>query len=111
MNLDFDAHKKTLVVRVCGELDLSVADRFRSEVDMEMEKNSSDNIVLNLQGVNFIDSSGLGVLLGRYKKITMRGGKMAIVGAPAQVSRILEMSGILRIASSYDSEEEALQAM
>ncbi|PKM80119.1 MAG: anti-sigma F factor antagonist [Firmicutes bacterium HGW-Firmicutes-14] len=111
MKLDFIVERKTLIIRVCGELDMVVADEFRREVDTMMEKNSSDNIVLNLGGVNFIDSSGLGVILGRYKRITMRGGKMAVVGAPGQVKRILELSGILGIAGAYETENEALEAI
>ncbi len=111
MILNFNVDKKTLIIRINGELDLAVADQFRSEVDAMMEKNCADNIVLNLDGVSFIDSSGLGGILGRYKKVIMRGGKMAIVGAPVQVKRILELSGIMRIANIYESENEALQAM
>lgn len=111
MKLDFQVDKKTLVVRVRGELDMVAADYFRREVDENMEKYCCDNIVLNLNGVNFIDSSGLGVILGRYKKLSMLGGKMAVVGAPPQVKRILELSGILRISRAFETENEALQAM
>jgi len=111
MKLEYKVHKKNLIVRVHGELDMLVTDEFRRQLDTAMEKNCSNNLILNLEGVNFIDSSGLGVILGRYKNITMRGGKMAIVNAPLQVRRILELSGILKIASEYKSEEEALQVM
>ncbi len=111
MILDFKADRKTLIVRVCGELDLVAADEFRKEIDQSLERNCSSNLILNMEMVSFIDSSGLGVILGRYKKVTMRGGKMAIVGAPVQVKRILELSGVLKITSTYENENEALQAM
>lgn len=111
IKLDFVSNKKTTIVRVNGDLDLVAADDFRNKIDASMEQNCSDNIVLNLNGVKFIDSSGLGVILGRYKKVSMRGGKMAIVGAPVQVKRILELSGVLNITSVYENETEALQAM
>ncbi|HWI54237.1 MAG TPA: anti-sigma F factor antagonist [Desulfobacteria bacterium] len=111
IKLNFVNNKKTTIVRVAGELDLVAAEQFRTEIDSAMEKNCSDNIILNLDEVRFIDSSGLGVILGRYKKVKMRGGKMALVSAPAQVKRILELSGVLNIASSYKTENEALQAM
>lgn len=111
MKLDYHINKKTMLVRITGDLDMVAADGFRREVDALMEKNCADNIVLNLEGVEFIDSSGLGVILGRYKKVSLRGGKMAIVGAPAQVKRILELSGILRIAEAYGTEKEALEAI
>lgn len=111
MKLSFAADKRTLIVRVVGELDLAAADEFRQETDLAIEKQCSNNIILNLAGVSFIDSSGLGVILGRYKKIAMRGGKMAIVGAPVQVRRILELSGVLGISRAYENEDEALDAM
>lgn len=111
MKLDLSADKKTVIVRTSGELDMVVADEFRREVDGFMEKYCCDNVVLNLNGVTFIDSSGLGVILGRYKKTTLRGGRMVIVGAPVQVKRILELSGVLRIANAYETENEALQAL
>lgn len=111
MTVDFAVYRKTTIARVCGELDMVVADVFRKEVDATMEQNCSDNIILNFEQVSFIDSSGLGVILGRYKKISLRGGKMAIVSAPVQVKRILEMSGVLGITGSFDSENEALKAM
>ena len=111
MKLDYHFARKTIVIRISGELDMVSADDFRKEVDALMEKNCSDNIVLNLEGIEFIDSSGLGVILGRYKKASLRGGKMAIVGAPLQVKRILELSGILRIAEAFATEKEALEAI
>lgn len=111
IKLDFVSNKKTTIVRVSGDLDMVAADDFRNKIDASMEQNCSDNIILNLNGVKFIDSSGLGVILGRYKKVSMRGGKMAIVGAPVQVNRILELSGVLNITSAYETENEALQAM
>jgi len=100
-----------MIVRAAGELDMLSAEKFRCEIDAVMEKHCSDNIVLNMERINFIDSSGLGAILGRYKKTSMRGGKMAIVGAPPQVRRILELSGVLRIAGAYETEKEALEAI
>ncbi|WP_418792410.1 STAS domain-containing protein [Phosphitispora sp. TUW77] len=111
MNIESVVNRKTLILRVCGELDMLVADDFRRKVEILMENYCSNNLVLNLSGVNFIDSSGLGAILGRYKNITLCGGKVAIVGAPPQVKRILELSGILRITSEFDTENEALEAM
>ncbi|MBU7007708.1 STAS domain-containing protein [Phosphitispora fastidiosa] len=111
MNIESVANRKTLILRVSGELDMLVADDFRRKTDALMENHCSRNLVLNLAGVNFIDSSGLGAILGRYKNITMGGGKVALVGAPPQVRRILELSGILRITSEFETENDALEAM
>ena len=111
MKIKAVAERKTLIARITGELDMVVADDFRREIDILMDNNCCSNLILNLKEVNFIDSSGLGVILARYKNITMGGGKIAIVGAPPQVRRILELSGILRITSEYATENDALEAM
>jgi len=69
---------------------LSVADRLRSELDEAIEREAPENIVFNLSKVSFIDSSVLGVMLGRYKRITKNGGKVWIVSPTPQVRKILE---------------------
>lgn len=96
-----------LVVRVSGELDLLTAETFRNLIERELFQQKARNLVLNLEQVNFIDSSGLGVILGRYKRIREQGGVVAIVGAQPHVKRVLELSGILRIIGLYDTEEQA----
>ncbi len=96
-----------LVVRVSGELDLLTAETFRNLIEGELFQQKARNLVLNLEQVNFIDSSGLGVILGRYKRIREQGGVVAIVGAQPHVKRVLELSGILRIIGLYDTEEQA----
>jgi stage II sporulation protein AA (anti-sigma F factor antagonist) len=96
-----------LIVRISGELDLLTAETFRNLIERELFQQKTKNLILNLEQVNFIDSSGLGVILGRYKRIREQGGVVAIVGAQPHVKRVLELSGILRIIGLYDSEEQA----
>ncbi|KKM08867.1 hypothetical protein SY88_22490 [Clostridiales bacterium PH28_bin88] len=108
MHLDFNLIQGTLIVRVHGELDLSVAERFRAEIDTRLEQNQPKNLLLDMGGVSFIDSSGLGVILGRYKRLSQQGGRMAITRAQPQVRRILELSGIMRVMGIYHDEAGAL---
>jgi len=96
MNIESVANRKTLILRVSGELDMLVADDFRRKTDALMVNHCSRNLVLNLSGVNFIDSSGLGAILGRYKNITMGGGKVALVGATGE-----EDPGTVRYPANY----------
>ncbi|MCL6638747.1 MAG: anti-sigma F factor antagonist [Firmicutes bacterium] len=108
MELDLELRNNTLVARAGGELDLASAGRFRAALEEALDRHPVRNIVFNLERVTFIDSSGLGVLLGRYKRIAKSGGRVLIVGAQPQVRRILELSGLLRIMGEFASEEEAL---
>ncbi|MCL5057864.1 MAG: anti-sigma F factor antagonist [Actinobacteria bacterium] len=109
MDLQKEISKEVLLVRLSGEIDLAVTDTLRDSLDEELERDSPvKNIIVNLSGVTFIDSSGLGVMLGRYRKISKAGGKMFIVGASPQVRRILEISGLLNIMKECPDEERAM---
>lgn len=108
MLLDVEMKKETLFVRPNGELDLGVADRFRRTLDETIENGRAKNLVFNLARVSFVDSSGLGVLLGRYKRMSKNGGKVFIVSPQPQVRKVLDLSGLLRIMNEYSNENEAL---
>jgi stage II sporulation protein AA (anti-sigma F factor antagonist) len=88
---------------------MNVTDEFRQKVDSALENSGVKHLLLSIKGVTFIDSSGVGVILGRYKKVTSLGGRLAVAGARAQVSRILELSGLMTIINLFGSETEALE--
>lgn len=98
-----------LVISLEGELDVSGANQFREAVDQALDATGAKHILLNLQGVAFIDSSGLGAILGRYKRIDQVGGKMVIIYLEPQVRRIFELAGLMKIVTIYESEEKALE--
>jgi stage II sporulation protein AA (anti-sigma F factor antagonist) len=98
-----------LVVEVSGELDLDTSREFRSRVDAEIDRHGTRDLVLDFSGVGFVDSSGLGALLGRYKKVSERGGRVALTAFTPHVGRLLELSGVMRIIRTYPSPGEALR--
>jgi len=100
-----------LIIRLEGELDMHSADEFRSTVDRALDASGAKKILLSLKGVSFIDSSGLGVILGRYKRINMVGGLLLVAYVQPQVEKILELAGLLNIISVYKSETEALESL
>lgn len=108
MYLDMEQQKDSLLVRLGGDLDLGVADKLRKTLDNQLVEKNIKFLILNLSRVTFIDSSGLGVLLGRYKRLVHSGGKVILVGAQPQVKRILELSGLLQIMEEYQDESKAL---
>ncbi|MBP2649786.1 MAG: anti-sigma-factor antagonist [Firmicutes bacterium] len=111
MNITTLVKQGILVVRVEGEMDMHLAEQFRNTVDAALETSGVKHMILSLKGVTFIDSSGVGVILGRYKKITALGGNLMIVNAKPQVARVLEVSGMLRIMKLYNSETEAVESL
>lgn len=98
-------------MRVEGELDMHVADDFRRQVDDALEAGGVRDVVLSLKGVTFVDSSGLGVILGRYKKISAQGGQLLAAHVRPQVARVFELSGLLRIIKTFGTEAEALNSL
>jgi len=109
MDLQKEISGGVLLVRLSGEIDLAVTDCLRVSMDEELERDKLvKNIIVNLAEVTFIDSAGLGVMLGRYRKISRAGGKMFIVGASPQVRRILEISGLLNIMKECPDEKQAM---
>ncbi|AZR72293.1 anti-sigma F factor antagonist [Anoxybacter fermentans] len=108
MELHIKKKKDTLIVQIKGELDLHTADDLRQGIDQYLQKYPSlKNLILDLKGIEFIDSSGLGVILGRYKTIKQRGGNLAAVAVSPRVRRIFELSGMLKIIRIYENKAEA----
>ena len=99
---------RCLIARLKGELDMATVEKFRKAVIPELEKNNFTFLLLNLSKVNFIDSTGLGAILGRYRVLDKKGGGILIVGMKPQVERIFSLSGMLKIMDQYQSEEEAI---
>ncbi len=111
LELAHEIHNTTLLVTVAGELDLETAPRLRVLVDGEFTSSGAENLLLDLSGVSFLDSSGLGAILGRYRAVQAAGGKMGIAGAQTAVKRVLRLSGIAQIIGMYASKDTGLRAL
>ncbi len=94
--MEINAQKRgsKLYAALTGELDQHSAEKVRIMLDTLIHDITVRELTLDLSGVTFMDSAGLGVVLGRYKKIQMRGGKVIVTGVSASVDRIFRMSGI-----------------
>lgn len=97
MDIKIENIGTTLVAKLTGELDHHTAPDLRDALDREMALNNTVNIVLDFDGVTFMDSSGIGVIVGRYKQISARGGKVMVIRVKPQVDKILEISGLKKI--------------
>ncbi|MDU2066819.1 MAG: anti-sigma factor antagonist [Sporomusaceae bacterium] len=111
MNVAVEMCSGKIVVRLEGELDLLTVKDFRDAVDSFLNSRKGSQLILNLSGLTFIDSSGIGALLGRYKKAQLLGGCVAVTNVQPQVRRILECSGLVQLFLNYETEEAALQEL
>lgn len=107
LNIEKKIERQTLLLRLNGEIDMNTADSLRQAIDNEIERRGVRSVILNLQDVEFIDSSGLGVILGRYKKLLPLGGKLKITNVPPHIFKIMELSGLPKIINFYADEVSA----
>lgn len=100
---------KALIVRLEGELDLHSVEPFKEVVAEAFAADESlRHLILKMNAVTFMDSSGVGAILGRYREIRERGGTMALIGLQAPVRKVFDLSGMARLIAVFDSEREAL---
>jgi stage II sporulation protein AA (anti-sigma F factor antagonist) len=110
LQVEMSHHRQVLVTRLIGELDHHTAENVKNRLEEEIAQGIR-HIVLSLEGLTFMDSSGLGVILGRYKQITQLGGKMVVCSVNPSVYRLFEMSGLFKILPIHENEEEALTSL
>lgn len=100
-----------LCIRLQGELDHHSAENLKEQASAAIESRKIKHIVLNLEQLSFMDSSGLGVILGRYKQIKQQQGEMVVCAISPSVKRLFEMSGLFKIIQQELSENNALQRL
>lgn len=111
LQVELEHHRRVLIVRLRGELDHHTADTVRLRMDEAISRGKTDHLVLSLKDLEFMDSSGLGVILGRYKQIKSIGGKMVVCDVNPSVYRLFDMSGLFKILTIYDNERMALSGL
>ncbi|MFC5714121.1 anti-sigma F factor antagonist [Thalassorhabdus alkalitolerans] len=113
MSLSIDLERKgdVLCVRLSGELDHHTAHDVRNKVERAYEPEEIKHILLNLEDLTFMDSSGIGVILGRYKQVINRGGQMVVCDISPPVKRLFEMSGLFKVLRLEEGEFDALRTL
>lgn len=109
MELYIAGKYKALVVKIAGELDHHIAAGVREVIDRELQRTGAVNLAFDFGRLGFMDSSGIGVIMGRYKIVSALGGKIVIAGASKAVERIINMSGINELVIMADTLEEGLE--
>lgn len=104
----YEISQRCLIIRLDGELDHHNAIKIREKADKLIERNYLKHIIFDFSDSNFMDSAGIGVIMGRYKKVIFIGGKIAVARVNSAVDRIFKLSGLYKIIDKYDTVEAAL---
>lgn len=97
-----------LVISMNAELDHHLADEMRDVIDEIINKRGVTRIVIDFSKVDFMDSAGIGLIMGRYKKIRDI-GDISVVGVNESIKRILLISGLHKIVAMYDNLMDAVK--
>ncbi len=103
MKITVTIKKEVLIVSLSGELDHHTAKKVKDLSEEAIKNKGVKNLVFDFTDLSFMDSSGIGVVIGRYKLITSLGGRVAIVNSSATIDRLLTMSGIKKIITVHSS--------
>jgi len=83
-----------LMVTIPGELDHHYAEQIKGVVDKQLENGSIRSVVFDFRNTTFMDSSGIGMIMGRYRLLSYMGGSVAAIHVSDRIMRIMQLSGI-----------------
>jgi anti-anti-sigma factor len=102
MTIEHEVNGKTLTVKLIGELDEASATKLRYDLDKLIEGGKCYEVIFDFKDVAFMDSTGIGIILGRYKKLSKSGIDMYISNTSPQVEKVFTTSGIYGIIKKVE---------
>ena len=93
----YELKRGTLTVSLSGELDQRMAARVREEIDALIDDQRVRRLVFDVSDLEFMDSSGIGLIIGRYKRLSRRGGSVAVADPDKRIDRLFQMSGVYQV--------------
>ena len=94
---DFQVIDNYLMIRLPEEIDHHRAGYISENADRYLVREEVQNVVFDFEKTRFMDSSGIGVIMGRYRKISCFGGKVYAINVDSQIQRILQVSGLNKV--------------
>ena len=97
---------KLLTLKISEEIDEHSTEKLRRKIDNEITRFLPRKVIFYFSNVSFMDSAGIGMLLGRYKVIKMLGGQLELINVNKQIEKVFEISGILKIIPLIKNQQE-----
>jgi anti-sigma B factor antagonist len=110
--LDIQKRKKgdVVILDLSGNLTLGPPEQLFKDTVAELSSRKQTNIIVNLQGVEFMDSSGVGALVKSFTTVSKSGGKLKLLQAGKFIQHTLKLTGLLGIFELFDDEAAALSS-
>lgn len=111
MEIKYEMTDDILIARLSGEMDHHSAADTREDIDQAITVFQAGKLILSFDHLTFMDSAGIGVVMGRYNKMREKGGRLFLAGGSEYVRRILGMAGVYTLAKHYETVEDALRVL
>ncbi len=98
MSIQINVTGEVVTAHLIGELDHHSAREMREAIDNAVELNMPTLLILDFKDVSFMDSSGIGLVMGRYRNLVKSGAELHITGAPPQIYKMFKLAGIEKLA-------------
>lgn len=94
MQLEFSYREKEMTVSLSGELDHHSAGESRDKIDTAVLQHHCQRLMLDFSALTFMDSSGIGLIMGRYRLMQSIGGSLTVCGTSPRIERMIKLSGL-----------------
>ena len=105
MVIRIEAAADETAVWLSGELDHHAARQLRQQVDLAVERNRPQRLRLDFSDVSFMDSSGIGLIMGRYRLMQLEGGSLSVTGASERLRKVMRMAGLDKLGILQDTAD------
>ena len=111
MGISFIKKGNTLIARLDGEIEQHSKESIKNSIEREYSKTNSINLLLDYKYVSFMDSSGIGMVIGRYKEVKAAGGEVGVVNLSESIEKVFSVSGLFSLIKQYKTINDAICAV
>lgn len=104
IEVKIEKERETVTAFIQGDIDHHTAKEIREQIDEYIQGNRAKLLKLDFSQVNFMDSSGIGLIMGRYKIMKMLNGNVKVVNIPTHLKRLIKISGLLGLGVIEEGE-------
>ena len=109
MKITYMKKDKRLIFEIEEDIDECCVQKIRRRIDNGIQRYMPKVVIFDFSNVSFMDSAGIGLIIGRYKLINMIGGELKIANVNTQIQKIFEMSGLLRLIPVEQKNKKEVQ--
>ncbi|OKZ82896.1 MAG: hypothetical protein BHW06_10065 [Clostridium sp. 44_14] len=109
--MHYEIQQNCLIIYISQDLDHHTVNLLREQSDRLIDAGDIRHIIFDFRENDFMDSSGIGLIMGRYKRVMFRGGKAAVTNVGKEIERIFNLSGLFQIIERYATPEQAVAGL